>query len=187
VRFCWPLTFGPVDRCAAILASLFISFQMKSYTKLCCTCRRSIVTRSLKKIVKNFECSSLIDIVWLTKRFEALMLSTVTNILNIEYFSSINILHICCSGITDGETVGRIAPGKLNVKTGHHELAYISISIIFCFSVGCCFLHFHWNFKVKYSHPHPYSPSFLNIFFWVLANLGFLQWPVGLFQLNFHP
>jgi len=30
VRFCWPLTFGPIDRCTAILASLLISFQIKS-------------------------------------------------------------------------------------------------------------------------------------------------------------
>jgi len=29
VRFCWPLTFGPIDRCAAISASLLIHFKLK--------------------------------------------------------------------------------------------------------------------------------------------------------------
>jgi len=28
VRFCWPLTFGPIDRCPVILASLFVWFQI---------------------------------------------------------------------------------------------------------------------------------------------------------------
>jgi len=70
------------------LASLFISFQMKNYKMLCCTCRRSkghhtaenTVTRSLKKkqsailklLTNEFstlldECSALIDVVWLIK------------------------------------------------------------------------------------------------------------------------
>jgi len=30
------LTFGPIDRCAATLALLFVSFQIKSYTMPCC-------------------------------------------------------------------------------------------------------------------------------------------------------
>jgi len=34
------MTFGPIDRCAAISASLLISFQMKSNKMLCCACRR---------------------------------------------------------------------------------------------------------------------------------------------------
>jgi len=55
VRFCWPLSFGPIDRCAAILASLLISFQMKSYAMLCCTWRRSKVYHT----VNNIETCSL--------------------------------------------------------------------------------------------------------------------------------
>jgi len=34
------LTFCPIDRCAAILASVLVSFRMKSYAILCCACRR---------------------------------------------------------------------------------------------------------------------------------------------------
>jgi len=35
VRFSWLLTFGLIKRCAAILASLFIQFQIKHCTMLC--------------------------------------------------------------------------------------------------------------------------------------------------------
>jgi len=40
VSLCQPLTFRPIDRCTTILASLFISIQMKNCTMLCCACRR---------------------------------------------------------------------------------------------------------------------------------------------------
>jgi len=88
-------------RSYCILVSLFISFQMKSCKMLCSACRRSkghhttenIVTRSLKKIVNNFEITNkrvfniagrmfkpdkrrLTD-----RRLATLLLSTTTNIL----------------------------------------------------------------------------------------------------------
>jgi len=31
----WPLAFGPIDRCAAILVSLVVSVQMQRNTMLC--------------------------------------------------------------------------------------------------------------------------------------------------------
>jgi len=30
VRFCWPLTFGPIDRCAAILPSCSFHFKLNA-------------------------------------------------------------------------------------------------------------------------------------------------------------
>jgi len=35
------LSFCPIERCTNILLSLFVLFQMKSYTMLCCACRWS--------------------------------------------------------------------------------------------------------------------------------------------------
>jgi len=68
--------FSPLDRCTAILASLFISFQIKNCTLLCWLA--DDCNPQLKEIVSNFEiiskqifnvaadeCSSLIDVVWL--------------------------------------------------------------------------------------------------------------------------
>jgi len=106
---------------------------MKSYKMLCCACRRSkghnsaenIVTRSLKKIVRNFEntdkrvfnvAGRMVNPVrcrLTDKRFEVLMLSTVTNILNIDYFCLSNILRICCSGITDWGRAGEDPEGVI--------------------------------------------------------------------------
>ena len=100
---------------------------------LCCACRRSkghnsaenIVTRSLKKIVRNFEntdkrvfnvAGRMVNPVrcrLTDKRFEVLMLSTVTNILNIDYFCLSNILRICCSGITDWGRAGEDPEGVI--------------------------------------------------------------------------
>jgi len=48
------LTFSPIiDRCAAILASLFISFQVKSCTMLCWLADDR--NPQLEEIVSNFE------------------------------------------------------------------------------------------------------------------------------------
>jgi len=51
VRLGQPLTFCPIDRCAAILASMFISFRMKRYAILCCACRRSSGHHAAENIV----------------------------------------------------------------------------------------------------------------------------------------
>jgi len=48
VSFCQPLTFCPIDRCVGILALQFISFQMKTYTMLCCACRQPKTLHSWK-------------------------------------------------------------------------------------------------------------------------------------------
>jgi len=109
VRFCGPLTFGPIDRCVAILASLFFSFQMKSCTMLCCACRQSkghhtsdsFVTHSLKEMtaVLNYcrpiltndfsvlvdQCSCLVDVAWPIKDLKRWCSLTVTNVFNIGY------------------------------------------------------------------------------------------------------
>jgi len=53
VRLCQTLTIGPIDRCAAILAPLFISFQIKSCTMLCWLADDRNL--QLEEIVSNFE------------------------------------------------------------------------------------------------------------------------------------
>jgi len=44
VRFCWPLAFGPTDRCAGILLSLLIYFKVKAAQ--CYAGLQTIVTRN---------------------------------------------------------------------------------------------------------------------------------------------
>jgi len=50
------LTIGPIDRCAAILASLFTSFQIKSCTLLCWLADDR--NPQLEEIVSNFEITN---------------------------------------------------------------------------------------------------------------------------------
>ena len=101
VRSCWPLTFGPIDRCAAILASLLISFQIESCTMLCWLADDRNL--HLEEIVSNIEiinkrifsvagrifkpdrCRSIV------KDLKPWCLSTVTKILNNDHFCLINI------------------------------------------------------------------------------------------------
>jgi len=53
---------------------------------------------------------------------------------------------VLASGVSDGENRGaNLPPGKLYVKTGPH-LAYISVLVFFCFSLGCCFISFFEEF-----------------------------------------
>jgi len=60
VNFYWLFTFVPMDRCAGILASLFIWFQIKSNTMLCCLADdpkavAENIVNQFEEIVGNFE------------------------------------------------------------------------------------------------------------------------------------
>jgi len=90
-----------IDKCPAILASLFISFQIKSCTMLCWLAddRKS----QLEEIVSNFEITNkrIFSVAvrifkperWclLAKRSKRSCLPIVIKILNIDYFCLINI------------------------------------------------------------------------------------------------
>jgi len=54
-----------------------------------------------------------------------------------EHCTRIPPLVRACSGVTDGGKGANFLPGKLNVKTGP-RLAYISVLLLFSFSLGCC-------------------------------------------------
>jgi len=87
----------------------------------------------LKLLTREFsalldECPSLVDVVCLLKDLKRWCLSTVTKILNIDYFCLTNIF--CCSGVIDGKEEGRFdSPGQLNVTPSTLSL-YFGFSIL---------------------------------------------------------
>ena len=123
VRFCWPLTFGPIDRCAAIRAArpldystwIGYSSHFKLKAALCYAGLQTIVTSSYKKlsaILKLLttwfsalldECSSLIDVVCLIKYLKRWCSSAVTKISNIDLFQSIFKVFVAVEKPTGGK------------------------------------------------------------------------------------
>jgi len=197
VRICWPLTFGgPIERCAAALAPLFISFQIKSCTTLCwLTDDRN---PHFEEIVSNFEIINkrIFSVAgWMFKPDRCLLtvkdlkprcLSTVTKILNIDHFCLINIQSVCCSGVTDERDESRFdSPGQLNVKTRPLLSLYFGL-VFFWLSEGCLFAFFGnfsliWGFSIAiHTRIHHYFSSFFS----ECSLAGHLHRTVGLFQLS---
>ena len=130
VRFWWPLTFGPIDRCAAILISLLISCQIESWTMLCWLAENH--NSQLEKIVSNFEITIKRIFSVAGRMFEPDRCRLTDKIFEAKMFINCNkdfknslplfnkYLQFWCSGVIDVRVEGRFdSAGQLNVKTRH--------------------------------------------------------------------